>query len=190
MPVDPERGAVIATGVRHREEHRDPTTMRGLDRVEISVADLLRYEAQSPREPDGRMRIGEPEERGGDGSGASPLSHFLTGAGSCLLNQLVRCAIAEDLPLEFLGASVRGEFRREAGGRFERIGCEVRAAGTIDVERAEALLARAERLCYIHQTLVAAVEMETSLVVDGREMARHVAGPASGSLSPSPRSPG
>ena len=185
----PDRDAIIAEGIRHREEHRDPATMRGVDRIEITVAEGLSYEARNPHEPDGAMRVGEPIARGGDGSGASPLSHFLTGAGSCLLNQFVRVAITERLPLRFLGASVRGEFRREAGGRIQRIACEVHATGSIDESTAEALMVRAERLCYVHQTLVAAVEMTTTLVVDGRTVAHHVDGPDP-ALSRAPRSPG
>jgi uncharacterized OsmC-like protein len=174
----PDRNAVITAGVRRREEHKDPAAMRGLDRIEISVVDGLSYEARSPVERDGLMRVGEPVERGGDGTGATPLAHFLTGSGSCLLNQFVRVSIAEGLPLQFEGASVRGEFRREAGGQIQRIACEVRATGSIDTGTAQALMARAERLCYVHQTLVAAVEMTTILIVDGRELGRHVAGPA------------
>lgn len=184
-----DRDTIIADGIHRREEHRDPTTMRGIDRVEIAVQEGLSYEARNPQEPDSVMRVGEPVDRGGDGSGASPLSHFLTGAGSCMLNQFVRVAITEGLPLRFLGASVRGEFRRESGGRFQRIACEVRATGSIDAVTAEALMARAERLCYIHQTLVAAVEMTTTLVVDGRSVVRHVDGPDA-ALSRAPRSPG
>ena len=185
----PDRDAIIAEGIRHREEHRDPATMRGVDRIEITVAEGLSYEARNPHEPDGAMRVGEPIARGGDGSGASPLSHFLTGAGSCLLNQFVRVAITERLPLRFLGASVRGEFRREAGGRIQRIACEVHATGSIDESTAEALMVRAERLCYVHQTLVTTVEMTTTLVVDGRTVAHHVDGPDP-ALSRAPRSPG
>jgi uncharacterized OsmC-like protein len=172
-----DRRQLIVEGIRKREEHRDPATMRGLDRIEVTVLEGLSYEATSPLEPDGRMRIGEPVERGGDGSGASPLSHFLTGVGSCLLNQFIRCSIAQDLPLRFLGASVRGEFRRESGGRFVRIDCEIRADGSIDMGAADSLVTRAERLCYVHQTLVPAVEMTTRLVLDGRELVRHVDGP-------------
>ena len=172
-----DRRLIIVEGIRRREEHRDPGTMRGLDHIEVTVLEGLSYEAASPREPDGRMRIGEPVERGGDGSGASPLSHFLTGVGSCLLNQFVRCSIAQDLPLRFLGASVRGEFRRESGGRFVRIECEIRADGSIDQDAADALMTRAERLCYVHQTLVSAVEMTTRFAVGGRELVRHVDGP-------------
>ena len=184
-----DRDAIIAAGIRRREEHSNPANMRGLDRVEITVQEGLSYEARNPHESDGAMRIGEPVERGGDGSGSSPLSHFLTGAGSCLLNQFVRVAITEALPLRFLGASVRGEFRRETGGRMQRIACEVRATGSIDEAGAAALMARAERLCYVHQTLVAAVEMTTTLVVEGRTVARHVEGPVA-DLSRAPRSPG
>lgn len=173
----PDRIALITEGVRQREERREPVAMRGLDRIEISVIEGLSYEAVSRAEPHGPMHIGEPVDRGGDGTGATPLSHFLTGAGACLLNQFVRVSIAEGLALRFIGASVRGEFRREAGGRFQRIACEVQAEGSIGETAAESLMTRAERLCYVHQTLVAVVEMTTVLVVDGREVGRHVNGP-------------
>lgn len=172
-----DRAELIANGIRRREEHGGRTAVRGLDRIEISVLEGLSYEARAEAEPHGPMRVGEPVDRGGDGTGATPLSHFLTGAGACLLNQFVRVSIAEGLPLTFLGASVRGEFRREAGGRFQRITCEVRAEGSIDGEAADSLMSRAERLCYVHQTLAASVEMTTVLVVDGRQVGRHVEGP-------------
>lgn len=172
-----ERDSIIAEGVRRREERRPQVAIRGIDRVDIVVLEGLSYEASSRGEPDGRMRIGEPVDRGGDGSGSSPLSHFLTGAGACLLNQFVRVSITDQLPLQFQGASVRGEFGREAGGRFEQLAFEIRATGTIDEPAAQQLLSRAERLCYVHQTLVASVEITTLLVVDGREVARHADGP-------------
>lgn len=173
-----ERDRVIGDGIRRREGRGDPAGMRGIDRIEIAVVDRLAYEARNPHEPDGLMRIGEPVERGGSGVGASPLSHFLTGVGACLLNQFVRVSIAEGYPLAFSGASVRGQFRREVGGAFQRIRCEVRGSGSIADETARELTRRAERLCYVHRTLVATVEMTTVLVLDGREAVHSVEGPA------------
>lgn len=173
-----QRAETIAEGLRWREGHRDSSNMRGLDRIEITVVDGLSYEAHGPGGPPGEMRIGEPIERGGSGVGSSPLSHFLTGAGSCLLNQFVRIGIAERYPLIFLGALVRGEFRREAGGAFERITCTVRAEGSVSADVARHLVERAERLCYVHRTLVRAVEMTTVLIIDGNEAVRRVEGPA------------
>jgi len=185
-----DRIALITEGLRRRESQHEPTTMRGLDRIEISVVGPLGYEARAQAEPHATMHVGEPVDRGGDGSGATPLSHFLAGAGACLLNQFIRVSTADGLPLRFLGASVRGEFRREAGGRFQRIACEVRAEGSIDARTADSLMSRAERLCYVHQTLVAAVEMTTVLVLGAREVGRHVDGPTTAAEpSAAPRSP-
>lgn len=172
-----DRTVLITDGVRQREQYRKAAAVRGIDRIDISVIEGLSYEAVSGAEPRTPMHIGEPVDRGGDGTGATPLSHFLTGAGACILNQFVRVSIAEGLPLRFIGASVRGEFGREVGGRFQRIACEVRAEGSIGERAAEALMTRAERLCYVHQTLIAVVEMTTVLFVDGLEVARHVEGP-------------
>lgn len=172
-----DRAEIIRAGIRRRKEHRDPTTMRGLDHVAIRVVDGLSYEAVARGEADGRMRVGEPIDRGGDGTGASPIAHFLTGAGACLLNQFVRLAIADDLPVAFSEASVRGEFGRDPGGAFQRISVEVVGSGELADDAARQLLERAELFCYVHQTLRHAVEMTTVLVLDGRERARSTGGP-------------
>lgn len=151
--------------------------MRGVNRIEVDVVEGLTYEARNLGEPEALMHVGEPIERGGTGNGASPLSHFLVGAGACLLNQFIRVAVAEGHPLSFTRARVRGEFRRDAGGGFERILCEVHADGRLEGPAARALVERAERLCYVHATLRRAIEMTTVLVVDGQERARAVSAP-------------
>jgi uncharacterized OsmC-like protein len=145
--------------------------------VQIDVHGPLAYRAQEATEPDAVMHIGEPSGRGGTGEGASPLAHFLAGVGSCLLNQFVRVAVAEGHELEFEGAAVRGEFGREAGGGFERIGCRINARGQVARAVAESLLERAEALCYVHVTLRKAVRMTTTLWLDGQEVAASVTGP-------------
>lgn len=172
-----ERLEAIRSGLERREGAHDPTGMRGLERIEIEVVGGLEYEARNPHEPAGSMRIGEPVERGGTGRGSSPLSHFLTGTAACLLNQFVRIGAADGLDLAFDGATARGEFRRESGGAFQRIACEIRASGAIAPADADRLIERAERLCYVHCTLSRVVEMTTILVVDGREEARRTTGP-------------
>jgi uncharacterized OsmC-like protein len=167
----------IRHGLRAREHAADPAGMRRIDRIEIEVVGGLEYEARNPAEPDGLMRIGEPIERGGTGRGASPLAHFLTGVAACLLNQFVRVVVAEGYPVTFTGTSVRGEFRREPGQGFERIRCEIRADGSLDSATAEALVERAERLCYVHCTLSRVIEMTTVLVVGNTAVVTRVAGP-------------
>lgn len=168
---------LIRHGLETREQAADPAAMRRVDRIEIEVVGGLEYEAHSPAEPDGLMRIGEPVERGGTGRGASPLAHFLTGVAACLLNQFVRVAVAEGYPVSFTDASVRGEFRREPGRGFESIRCEIRAVGELSAATAEALVERAERLCYVHCTLSRVIEMTTVLVVGGTALVTRVAGP-------------
>jgi uncharacterized OsmC-like protein len=182
-----ERHEIIAAGIRRREAMTTSGPIRGLDRVDIRIVDLLAYEAQARGER-GVMRIGEPVDRGGDGEGSSPLAHFLTGCGACLLNQFVRIAISDGLPLTFGGATVRGEFGREVGGAFERIEVRVEGSGRLERDAADELVRRAERLCYLHQTLVHAVELTTVLVLDGEEAAVHRDGPHP--LTGAPRPPG
>ena len=166
----------IKAGVAKRRTTTDRAGFRGVDRVEITVLEGLEYEARNPHET-GVMRVGEPVDRGGLGEGSSPLSLVITGAASCLMNQFIRSAVADDLPVRFLGAAVKVEFSRVAGGGFEQITIEFRAEGTLTDEQVTGLVAAAEHLCYIHVTLRQAVRMTTILVVDGVERARSVTGP-------------
>jgi uncharacterized OsmC-like protein len=172
-----EQREIIRDGVRKRESAHDPVGMRGLNQIEVVVLEGLEYTARNLAE-DVTMNVGEPADRGGTGHGASPLSHFLTGAGACLLNQFIRVSVTEDYPLAFAKASVRGEFRRESGGGMVRMACEIRAEGEIGDREAQDLVERAERLCYIHVTLTRAIEMTTVLVVNDRERVRRVSGVA------------
>jgi uncharacterized OsmC-like protein len=166
----------IRAGIQHRRTTTDRAGLRGLDRVEIEVLEGLEYRATNPHEA-GTMRIGEPVARGGTGEGSSPLSLVLAGASSCLMNQFIRSSVADDLPVRFTGASVKGEFSRAVGGGFERITAEFRAEGSLTDDQARDLVETAERLCYIHVTLRQAVQMTTVLIVDGVERARSATGP-------------
>lgn len=163
----PEQAKQIRDGLRRRETACDPRGMRGLDLVEINVVGVLAYEARDASEHGAVMVVSEPPERGGIGGGSSPLSHFLAGAGSCLFNQFVRVAIAEGYPVHFLSTTVRGEFRREAGGKFQRIRYEIHAEGDVAGVPLDSLVERAERLCYVHNTLRPTVEMTTRLHLNG-----------------------
>jgi uncharacterized OsmC-like protein len=176
-PLTDDQRAAIRDGIRHREATHERRGTRALNRVEITVTEGLEYVASNASEPGDPMAIGEPVDRGGTGHGTSPLSHFLAGAGGCLLNQFVRIAIADDLPVTFQRMAVRGEFRRDAGSGFQRIVSEVHGTGDLTDDDAQALTAHAEELCYVHCTLRMAIEMTTILVLDGRERVRHTSGP-------------
>src|SRR3954451_12035723 len=168
----PERVEVIRAGLRAREAVRDRRGVRGIDRIEIVVTDLLEYEARAIGEVP-VMLVAEPVERGGTGDGTSPLAHFLTGAASCLLNQFVRLAIAEGLPVRFTHASVRGEHGRAVGAGFTSIETEIHGTGSLPAPESASLVRRAEALCYVHNTLASSVRMTTTLILDGRNAARH-----------------
>jgi len=172
----PEQAETVRASLQRRTVTTDRDGLRGLDRVEIEVIEGLEYRAGNPHEA-GRMRIGEPADRGGTGEGSSPLSHVLAGAASCLLNQFIRNSLVDGLPVRFTGAATKGEFSRAVGGGFERITTEIRGEGELSDAQARALLERAEQLCYIHVTLRKAVQMTTVLVIDGRLVAQSQTGP-------------
>jgi uncharacterized OsmC-like protein len=176
--MGPERIEFIRDGVRKREATPDSQRIRGIERIEVQREEGLRYRAREVHGSDASMVVDEPPDRGGSGEGNSPLGHFLTGTGSCLLNQFVRIAIAEGYDLRFIRADVRGEFARNPGGAFERITTEVRAEGTLAESEAARLTERAEALCYVHNTLSRALRMTTVLYLNGEEAVRRVSQPA------------
>ncbi len=178
MALTAKQIELIRDGVQRREHGLHAPTIRGIDRIEITAEAGLHYRAREINGQDSVMEIDEPAERGGGGTGNSPLGHFLTGAGACLLNQFVRIAIAEGYDLTFRRAYIRGEFSRDVGGAFERIASEVYADGTLGADQAQQLTERAESLCYVHQTLRRAVSMTTVLFLNGEEAVRRTSAPS------------
>jgi uncharacterized OsmC-like protein len=170
--LTPDRAEQIRAGVRARDGKLDPPNLRGLNRIQIDVEDVFRYKARNLREP-GVMTVDEPEGRGGSGLGSSPLSHFLVGAGSCLLTQFARIAIAEGYDLQFDRAVVRGEFRRDPGHGFESIRCDIYASGQLPSGVADGLVAWAESHCFVYCTLKDVVRMVTVFHLNDQEAARH-----------------
>lgn len=177
MALSSEVVEVITKGVVDREALNDPERIRGVNRIEIVRDEGLSYKASRPGEDDLFMIIDEPPERGGSGAGPSPLAHFLTGIGSCLLNQFIRISISERYDLEFTRMSVRGDYRRDVGGGFEHITQEVFATGAIDGAAMASLAERAEGFCYVHNTLNKAIKMTTVVNLNGEEVSRRVSEP-------------
>ncbi len=183
MPFTPEQVETIRAGVRKREAARHAERIRAIERVEVRVEEGLRYRSSEMHGEAPPMTVDEPPERGGTNAGSSPLGHFLTGAGACLLNQFVRISVADGFDLRFSAARVRAEFARNPGSGMERIISEVDAEGQLDSATAEQLTERAESLCYIHNTLARTCRMTTILRLNGEEVVRRVSEPDGGAES-------
>lgn len=107
------------------------------------------------------LSIDEPPERGGANEGAAPLQFFLAGAGSCLLTQYAKLAIARHLPITDLSASVRAHIRHELHGRFLDFLIDVTLAGSASKDEVTHLAQDAEQYCYVFNTLRAVVPWTT-----------------------------
>ena len=177
MVLTAETVDIIRKGVEGREALNDPERIRAIHRIAIEVEEGLRYRATRPGETQFATTVDEPAERGGTGAGPGPLTHFLTGAGSCLLNQYIRVAVAEGLDLRFTAMNVRGDARRDVGGGFEHIQQELFAEGTVAEDAMVRLAERAEGLCYVHNTLKHAVKLTTVVHLNGQEVVRRVSEP-------------
>lgn len=178
MELSTEVVELITKGVAEREAMRDPERIRGVNRIEITPGDGHSYRGYRPGDESLAMVVDEPTERGGSGLGASPLAHFLTGIGTCLLNQFIRINVSERYGLEFVKMNVRGDYHRDVGGGFQSITQELFAEGTLDQAGVEKLTERAEAFCYIHNTLNKAIKMTTIVHLNGVECVRRVSEPA------------
>ena len=177
MSTKPEVQEIIRKGIADRERTPNDPNFRALVRVSIQVDEGLTYHARSPSEPQFTLTIDEPEERGGQGQGPSPLTYFLTGAGACMLNQFIRLSIARNIDLRFKGMGVRGERERGIGGAFQLITQEVHAEGSASQQEVEELTEQVEAFCYVHATLRKAVKMTTVVHVNGVETVRRTSEP-------------
>ena len=177
MVLSTETVEIIRKGVEGREALNDPERIRAIYRIAIEVDEGLRYNATRAGEARFVTVVDEPTERGGTGMGEGPLTHFLIGAGSCLLNQYIRVAVAEGLDVTFTSMNVRGDARRDVGGRFEHFQQELFAEGTASEEAMARLAERAEGLCYVHNTLKDAVKITTVVHLNGQEVVRRVSEP-------------
>jgi putative redox protein len=93
------------------------------------------------------MRVDEPKTAGGDGTGPQPTDLLLASVASCFVLALVYAARKRDVELAPVSVDVTGTYD---GPRYSDIAIEV--SGLPD-EQAERLIASAERVCYVTNTL-------------------------------------
>ena len=101
------------------------------------------------------LRVDAPASVGGDDTGPQPTDLLLASVGSCFVLSLAWAAKKRGLVLESVAVSVTATYD---GPRFSRIEIEVDLPG--DGDQVEALIAAAERVCYVTNTLKRTPEIE------------------------------
>jgi putative redox protein len=93
------------------------------------------------------IRVDEPKTAGGDGTGPQPTDFLLASVASCFVLALVYTARKRGVPLSSVSVDVTGTYD---GPRYRDIAIEVSG---LPGEHAEQLIASAERVCYVTNTL-------------------------------------
>ena len=168
---------IIRKGVADRAGVPSPDPFPRVLRVEIEPIEHLTYRARPAAEPQFELYIDEPRERGGNDKGPSPITYFLTGIATCLLNQFLRLAITREIPISVSSMLAKAIFERTVGGGFKEIVNELYLEGNITVEELQGLATMAESYCYIHNTMSKSVLMTTELYLNGTHVATRSAGP-------------
>jgi uncharacterized OsmC-like protein len=94
------------------------------------------------------LRVDEPESAGGGDTGPQPTDLFLASVASCFVLALVYSARRQGVRLAAVEVSVTGTYD---GPRFSDIAIDVRSP--LPPDSADALLAGAEQVCYVTNTL-------------------------------------
>jgi tetratricopeptide (TPR) repeat protein/uncharacterized OsmC-like protein len=162
---------VIKAGI-HNREARDPSSLVTF-RIEIDAGPGFAYSSRKlGREEHHVMLTDEPATRGGTDTSASPLGLFVTGLGTCVVNQFNRLAVTADLDLQFTSSTVDATFSGEEGGDFKEFVQNVYARGGATANELEELTARVDGFCRISVTLQKSTPMTTVLHVNGEEVSR------------------
>jgi len=157
--------STIREHVKKRHEANDEKFLFGAERVDLRRVEHLKVEVKKRHFT---FYIDEPAERGGTDQGPNPLSYFIAGAASCLINQFLTDAIYKDVTLEDVEMTARGHFDRRMGGAFTEIIYDLRLTSPSSKEDVLSLAREAEEMCYAHQTLKkAGVKMTTNIFLNG-----------------------
>jgi len=113
------------------------------------------------------VTVDEPPSRGGDGAAPAPLSYFVLGAAACLLTQLAKLAMLDELKINSMSMSARGHFNRKLGGTFSELVFDVKISGAEKSARVKRLSRDAEGQCYASNTLKKAVKLVTNIEYNG-----------------------
>ncbi len=101
-----------------------------------------------------QTRVDEPVRVGGTNTGPQPTDLFLSAVASCFVMSLAHAARKRDLELSSIEVDVTGTYE---GARFSRIQISVRIP--VPQDTAATLIASAERVCYVTNTLRASPEI-------------------------------
>lgn len=164
MKVNPDLKQIVKQYHSSRLSSKDDSFLRGTHRVDLEHLEQLTCEIKTKGGSKQYTFISdEPRERGGHEKGAAPLQYFLAGAGSCLLTQYARLAIAEDMSIDTLALSAIGHIDRSLEGAFTDIIFEVRINSEEPSERIVDLASKAEKHCFVSNTLRKAIPMKTKI---------------------------
>jgi len=150
----------------------------GTIRVDAVQVEQLRYEVTPHPHTHHHLIVDEPRERGGTDAGPSPLQFFLTGALTCLLNQIIKLSLAREYAIDTVSGTLRGHVHHHVDGGFTDLVYDIYLTGGTPDEALKALAVDAERYCYVHNTLRAAIPITVRLHLNGRQVAEHISRPA------------
>jgi uncharacterized OsmC-like protein len=144
----------------------------GTVRVDIHHAEQLRLSAICWEGDELRysMLVDEPPSRGGDGSAPAPLSYFVLGAGACLMTQIAKLAILDNLDISSLSMSVRGHFDRVLRGSFTDIIYDIQMTGGESIGRVRRLCKEADEHCFASNTLRSSVRLVVNITYNGQKL--------------------
>jgi len=142
----------------------------GTVRVDIAHQEKKTFEAIFKNEDKSfQLLIDEPQVRGGQSLGPTPLGYFVTGAASCLMMQYANVLKEKPMPVESIKMMARAHNDREARV-FKDMIYEVNLTGPISPADAEALARAASERCFVENTIAKALPITTEVHLNGKKV--------------------
>jgi len=116
----------------------------------------------------------ELKERGGTGTGASPLSYFLSSLAFCQMVHYVEHCAVQDVKLDSLDMKVEGKISPQKPVRFTDIVYETKIVSREGDERIKEVARRAAEDCYVTNTLRRSCKVTGLIYHNGKRIDEHV----------------
>lgn len=150
--------------------------MTGTVRVDLERQENKTFQARfRSEEATFEFLADEPQLRGGDSHGPTPLGYFVAGGASCLAMQYASLVKEQGLGVEGIKMLARAHHDREQRV-FKDMIYRVDLTGTISTGDAEALAEAASRRCFVENTLTQVIPITTEVYLNGEKVttiARH-----------------
>ncbi len=156
--------------VAEKDARKQERAKTGTVRVDVTHKGKKTQEAVYKSEDKSFVLVAdEPQSRGGQGEGPSPLGYFISGAATCLMMQYTNVLKEKPMPVESMKLLARAHNDRETRV-FKDIIYQVDLTGSLSEADVETLARQASDRCFVENTLSKVIPITTEVHLNGKKV--------------------